>query len=85
MLLNDIKEGNESRKEWLLEIFKKGGSKQKKKSDNQVWQYYNHPEETYSSKFMLSKIRYIHNNPVEAGLVSRPEEYLFSSAQDYSG
>ena len=60
MLLNDIKEGNESRKEWLLEIFKKGGSKQKKKSDNQVWQYNNHAEETYSSKFMLSKIRYIH-------------------------
>ena len=34
---------------------------------------------------MLSKIQYIHNNPVEAGLVSRPEEYLFGSAQDYSG
>ena len=85
MLLKDMKEGNESRKKWLLEIFNTGGSKQKKKSVNQVWQYNNHAEETYSSKFMLSKIQYIHNNPVEAGLVSRPEEYLFGSAQDYSG
>ena len=31
------------------------------------------------------KIRYIHNNPVEAGLVFRAEEYMFSSAIDYCG
>ena len=85
MLLKDMKEGNESRKDWLLEIFIAGGSRQKKKSINQVWQYTNHAEETFSSKFLFSKIQYIHNNPVEAGLVSRPEEYRFSSAQDYSG
>ena len=37
MLLKDMKEGNESRKKWLLEIFNTGGSKQKKKSVNRVW------------------------------------------------
>ena len=67
------------------EIINAGGSKQKKYSTNQEWQYNNHAEEVYSSKFTLSKIRYIHNNPVEAGLVSRPEDYLYSSAQGYSG
>ena len=69
----------------LLEIYSTGGSNQKKKSAHQVWQYNNHAEEVYSPNFTLSKIRYIHNNPVEAGLVGRPEEYYYSSARDYSG
>lgn len=29
----------------------------------------------------MQKVRYIHNNPVEAGLVERPEHYLYSSAR----
>ncbi len=28
---------------------------------------------------------YIHNNPIEADLVEKAEEYIFSSARDYSG
>ncbi|MGK7391842.1 MAG: hypothetical protein ACNS60_15935 [Candidatus Cyclobacteriaceae bacterium M2_1C_046] len=28
---------------------------------------------------------YIHNNPVEAGIVLSPEEYLYSSAKNYAG
>jgi len=31
------------------------------------------------------KVKYIHQNPVEAGLVSRPEDWLWSSAREYSG
>ncbi len=85
MLIKDFKTTTESRKDWVLEIFSAGGAKQKKKSTHQVWQYNNHAEEVYSPKFTLSKIQYIHNNPVEAGLVGRPEDYLYSSAQDYSG
>jgi hypothetical protein len=30
-------------------------------------------------------MNYIHNNPVVAGLVSRPEEYYFSSARNNAG
>ena len=51
----------------------------------QVWQQNNHAEEVYSPKFTLSKIKYIHNNAVEEGLVSKPEDYLYSSAKDYAG
>lgn len=29
------------------------------------------------------KIEYIHNNPVKAGLVDRPEQWEFSSARNY--
>ena len=85
MLLKDFRTLTESRSSWMLDLFKSGGKKQKKKSSMQVWQYNNHAMEVYSPKFTLSKILYIHNNPVEAGLVGRAEEYLFSSAQDYSG
>ena len=31
------------------------------------------------------KLDYIHYNPVEAGFVEKPEEYLYSSARDYYG
>ena len=84
-LIKEFESGRESRKEWLLEIFRKGGAKQSKKSNHQLWQYNNHAEEVYSPKFTLSKIMYIHMNPVEAGLVSRAEDYIYSSAIDYAG
>jgi hypothetical protein len=31
------------------------------------------------------KIKYIHQNPVEAGLVYFPEDYVYSRASDYAG
>ena len=31
------------------------------------------------------KIDYIHKNPVEEGLVFKPEDYVYSSAVDYAG
>jgi hypothetical protein len=39
----------------------------------------------WSNKVIDEKIDYIHNNPVEEGIVFRPEDYLFSSAADYAG
>jgi REP element-mobilizing transposase RayT len=84
-LMHAIEFGRESRKEWMMEMFSRGGQKQKKKSKRQLWQYNNHAEEVYSPKFTLTKINYIHYNPVEAGLVDRPEHYRYSSAIDYAG
>ena len=31
------------------------------------------------------RLHYIHNIPVEAGFVSSPKDYLYSSARDYEG
>jgi hypothetical protein len=28
-------------------------------------------------------MEYIHNNPVDAGIVEKAEEYIYSSARDY--
>lgn len=69
----------ESRKEWLLEKFKteEGG--------NQFWGTDNHPIELWSNKVIDQKLDYLHNNPVEEGLVFRAERYAYSSAVDYAG
>ena len=34
---------------------------------------------------MVEKINYVHQNPVEEGIVFRAEDYLYSSAADYAG
>ena len=37
------------------------------------------------NKVIDKKINYIHNNPVEGGLVFRSEDNIYSNAKDYSG
>jgi putative transposase len=66
-------------------MFKGSAEKHSRNKNYQLWQQNNHAEEVYSPKFTLSKVKYIHNNPVEAGLVDRPQDYLYSSAVDYAG
>ena len=51
----------------------------------QVWTHENHAEECFSPSFTFQRVKYIHENPVEAGIVSREEDYLYSSARDYAG
>ena len=75
----------ESRKEWLLEQFAKAASKTSNVKEYQFWRHDNQPVELWSNKVIDEKIRYIHNNPVEEGLVFYPEDYVYSSARDYSG
>lgn len=73
----------ESRKEWMIKIFREAGKGNSRNTDYQFWQQDNQPKECYSSAFTIQKLNYIHNNPVEAGIVDKPEEYLYSSARDY--
>jgi len=75
----------ESRKEWMLGQFKTAGSKTSNTTCHQFWRHDNKPIEIWSDAVIREKINYIHNNPVEAGLVSSPNEYLYSSAIDYWG
>jgi len=73
----------ESRREWMLEIFTKAGTANSRNSGFQFWQQDNQPKELFSEKFTNQKLDYIHNNPVEAGIVEKAEDYLYSSARDY--
>lgn len=75
----------ESRKEILLRQFKKSANKSSNVKDYQFWRHDNKPIELWSNKVIQEKIDYIHNNPVEAGLVFKPEDYVYSSAIDYAG
>ncbi len=75
----------ESRKEWLLEQFEKAGARTSNVSKYQFWRHDNKPIELWSNKVIDEKINYIHNNPVEEGLVFRAEDYVYSSAKDYAG
>ena len=58
--------------------------KHKNKQTNQIWTIENHAEHICSQKFIEQKVDYIHNNPVRAGIVLHPEDYLYSSARNYA-
>ena len=75
----------ESRKEFLLNEFEKAGKTSSNVKRYQFWRHDNKPIELWSNKVIKEKINYIHQNPVEAGLVFRPEDYVYSSALDYAG
>ena len=73
----------ESRKDWMLKLFATAGEKNSRNTNYQFWQQDNHPKELISESFTKQKINYTHYNPVEAGIVDKPEEYIYSSARDY--
>ncbi len=50
-----------------------------------VLQYNNYIKELQGSEALWQKVNYIHFNPVQAGLVSTPEAYSYSSARAYTG
>ncbi len=82
-ILEKIQSEPESRREWMLECFKKATKTHNRNKNHQFWQYGNHAEEIYSVKFMWSKLDYIHLNPVKAGVVEKTEHYIYSSATNY--
>jgi len=73
----------ESRREWMLEIFNRAGLANSRNKDFQFWRQDNQPKECYSAGFTVQKLNYIHDNPVRAGIVDKPEHYIYSSAKDY--
>ena len=82
-ILNTIQTETESRREWMLKRFKKATATHHRNKTYQFWRYGNHAEEIFSEKFLWSKLDYIHFNPVRAGIVKRPQDYLWSSAGNY--
>jgi REP element-mobilizing transposase RayT len=74
----------DSRREWMLNRFKFNASHHKSNKYYQVWTHENHAVYLYSNEFLKEKIEYIHNNPVRAGIVEKPEDYLYSSARNYA-
>lgn len=74
----------ESRKDWLIWMFERAGKKNSNNTKYQFWQQDNHPVEL-EDDWIDQKLEYIHQNPVEAGIVREPEDYRYSSASNYAG
>ena len=84
-ILKSIQEEPESRREWMLDIFSNAGTSNSKNINYQFWRNDNHPIELQKSETINQKSNYIHQNPVEEGIVENAEEYLYSSARNYAG
>ena len=74
----------ESRREWLIPIFEKYGSLNRSNHKYQFWVTENHPVllDPYTNMYS-ERLNYLHENPVRAGFVLSPEDWLYSSAIDY--
>ncbi|HNV52501.1 MAG TPA: transposase [Tenuifilaceae bacterium] len=68
----------------MLAVFADAANRIKRNKNYKVWQDGFHPEVITSSQFFYQKLKYIHDNPVEAALAELPEQYPYSSARNYA-
>ena len=80
-----MENSQESRREWMFNLFKRAGERNSNNTNWQFWQQDNHPVELTDARMQEQKLNYIHENPVRAGFVYNPEDYVYSSATDYCG
>ncbi len=80
-----IESDTESRRLWMVHQFNYYGKINPNNEVKQIWVNNSHPEECNSDAFTNSKLNYIHENPVRAGIVRNPEDYIYSSASNYAG
>ena len=73
----------ESRKDWMIWMFKRAGKRNSNNKDFQFWQQDNHPIELRTTEMLKQRLDYLHENPVRAGIVYEPQEYVYSSGKDY--
>lgn len=78
-----INNPQESRKEWMLDLFEKNGSRQKSNFRFQFWQHENHPILLDTNEKLDQRMIYLHENPERAGFVRYPQDWNHSSAIDY--
>lgn len=69
----------------MLWMFGRAGKRNANNKKFQFWQQSNHPIELFNAKMLKQRLDYLHQNPVEAGLVVLPEHYKYNSAIDYAG
>ncbi len=54
-------------------------------TDYQVWEEGYQPKLLQTDEMMISKIKYIHQNPIKRGYVEEASHWRYSSARDYEG
>ena len=74
----------ESRREWLLWMMKRAGTKSSNVKNYQFWLHHNKPIELWSNHVIDQKLDYIHRNPVASGFVTEEWHWKYSSARSYA-
>ena len=74
----------ESRREWMIYMFKRAGSNNENNKVYQFWVQDNHPIALMNVGMSDQKLEYLHQNPVRSGYVWSANEYKYSSSIDYS-
>ena len=69
----------------LLKKFQFYKKTHKKDRTYQIWQEGYQPKLIQTNTMMISKIKYIHHNPVKRGYVDEAKHWRYSSARDYEG
>lgn len=59
----------ESRREWMLKIFREARAANSNNKDSQFWQQHNKPIELATNAMIERYVNYLHENPVVAGYV----------------
>ncbi len=83
-IIHAIRENpEESRKEWMLSLFRFTGSGNKNNKEFQFWKQDYHPVELATNDMLVQRLQYLHENPVRSGLVWEAWHYKYSSAINY--
>jgi putative transposase len=83
-ILKDLESNKqESRRAWMLKLFREHGHRNSHNQKYQFWQRGSYPILLFSPKIIRQKMGYIHANPVVQGWVEQAEDYWFSSALYY--
>ena len=72
-LLEAIDNEHESRREWMLYMFKFFANGYKQNKEHMFWQKTSHPVEIRNNLIFEQKRNYIHRNPYVAGIVMNEE------------
>ena len=81
-ILQLLKKENVDRILDQLKFYKKSHHKA---TNYQVWEEGYQPKLIQSDKMMISKIKYIHDNPIKRGYIDEAAHWRYSSARDYEG
>jgi REP element-mobilizing transposase RayT len=73
---------SENKDRTLFHTFKESAEGLKDQT-NKLWMRRFDDEVIRNQQMFWAKLNYIHNNPVKAGLVSKAEDYKYSSARNY--
>ncbi|MBK7433080.1 MAG: transposase [Chitinophagaceae bacterium] len=86
-ILKAIVNEPESRRDWMLYRFEFAGKFKRRIEKYHFWQdgYYAIFLDPLKPDMFQTRMNYIHENPVRAGIVEYEGEYLYSSARDYAG